>query len=284
MKLTICCHLLHLIVIISSQSINADNSSNDAKAEAIEFSIDDNILRANVTSMEFHHSGRGHYVSIPEMCKGLYDHYGNRIYEEDYSFVIRDNYGNEDYGTLLSRSCDSAIENAHGTYTSRKKPCTITYHVVTSTSSLSANELDSSCSDENIDPVNKGVGRIEVRNWKDECVGDFPRCYSIPRDEAVYARYFCDGKKEIPNGVTHIQVDCTADKIALKEYVKKNKNKIAGGNGYEDPYMKAQRAQVREFHLVVVFIITLCTGACFCGLFCAYKSCVKPYLDENFIW
>ena len=53
-----------------------------------------------------------------------------------------------------------------------------------------------------------------VHNWPDECVGDFRRCYSVKRDEKIFSARFCHKHWTIPDGVTHIGVDCSADKKA----------------------------------------------------------------------
>jgi hypothetical protein len=115
----------------------------------------------------------------------------------------------------LSHACKTPSSNAHGTYTSRGT-CTFQFHSILN-DTVKANYMSSACSDKNVidgdqngtmdDPI-----RQEVSYWPDACVGDFRRCYMIDRDEHIILPHLCRSKTSVPEGTTHISVDCTADK------------------------------------------------------------------------
>lgn len=123
-----------------------------------------------------------------------------------------------------SHPCKSATVNARGQYSSDHVPCTISFHRVPESEGLTLrpNAMSDVCSDDN---EMKGYDwEMYVSKWPDECVGDFARCYTLPRDERILLKFLCTHRDiEVPNGTTHVQVDCTHDKIKKHEKDPKEK-------------------------------------------------------------
>jgi hypothetical protein len=114
-----------------------------------------------------------------------------------------------------------------------------------------------------------------VRNWPDTCVGDFPRCYRLEHDEKVLMRFMCSQKLEVPEGATHLSVDCTADKALLQKMLK---NGELDTDPNMDPYLRHQVKERREYY---AFVVALAVAACACCLFClllVHRYAFKPYL------
>ena len=186
------------------------------------------------------------------------------------------------YEMILSKPCESAHSNARGRYSAHIAPCTFKFHKISSADEKSSPfELSTACSDDNL------VGGEEssintvfeyVAGWKDECVGDFRRCYSIPSNEDIFLNFLCQKKWVVPNGTTHISLDCTEDKNIKQEKIDEYQKK-QGDHG-ESAYYQIEMKKLREMEaiLVVVLVIVLLSSISCCAL--TRRWFVQPYMQN----
>jgi hypothetical protein len=198
------------------------------------------------------------------------------MYDEDsYRLESWDRFNSRDQ--RLTDACKSATVNAHGIYTSNLKPCMIHFHQIED-DTTSSPLLSSACSDSNVMKENNNTLDLldYVIKWPDQCVGDFQRCYSTSRDEAILLRHFCktSHKFDLLKGATHVSVDCTADKAEKQQKIK-NKD---FDNDELDPFMANLRKSQRELYAFIAGIILVILAFGFCCMCCAYKYGVRPYL------
>ena len=138
-------------------------------------------------------------------------------------------------------SCEFATSNARGRYTSELNPCTFRFHAVDEAmEEMDFIEYHTSdlCTDENTighrSSSSPSTGSTRgaatsnsmsvkeyVKDFPDECVGDFTRCYSLEHHTKIVWEFLCDKEWKLPQGTTHISVDCTADKkLALESAIR----------------------------------------------------------------
>jgi hypothetical protein len=96
--------------------------------------------------------------------------------------------------------------------------------------------------------------------WPDQCVGVTPRCYSI--NDAAIRETLSKLFKEIPEGATHVQVNCQSDAMALSRVV----YSLADGFEKSMPTIIAWMVTVILFSLVA-------TLWCFYGCFRLVYHC-----------
>jgi len=115
---------------------------------------------------------------------------------EDYEFEL-------DWSPLTARkslpdACGDAGENPRGKYSAKLAPCIFHFHQVPpedENPNLSPFRLSTACADDNLVGGKEAglyVNTVKeyVKMWPDDCVGDFQRCYSIPRDEKTFSDLF----------------------------------------------------------------------------------------------
>jgi hypothetical protein len=201
----------------------------------------------------------------------------NYMYDEGGEYRVH----NAEYKRVndLQSSCKSRATNARGSYTS-KGMCYFAFHTIPD-DKVPSNRMSEACTDDNLEDESMAAKDDPlghpVRGWPDACVGDFPRCYKLDResDERVVMGFICSKKLEIPAGVTHLSVDCTADKAELKKMLK---NGALDEDTHSDPYMRQHQREQREYY---AFIAALAVAACACGFFClllVHRYAFKPYL------
>jgi len=175
----------------------------------------------------------------------------------------------------LTDSCESPSANVRGKYSSSILPCAFTFHKSTVSDDAVPFSTSTVCSDDN--HVNVGGGNYQimdyVQGWGDECVGDYTRCYSLKKDEAIYLSFACGKGWTFPLGATHLSVNCTADKAAQLAALNKPTKEH---NGYitDDIYInqnKEMEEQARkETHRMELFLVI---GLSICML-CLVGGCV----------
>ena len=182
----------------------------------------------------------------------------------------------------LTTTCKTQASNAHGKYTSMGT-CTFKFHKIPE-DIVKPNHMSIACSDGNLDEENQDAkdDPIEqpVKNWPDTCVGDFPRCYQVERDEHILLRHICKTHLVVPEGSTHVSVDCTADKTKLKEKLKKGEldDNMDMDIYVDKEYLRYEKRARREYF---AFVAALAIAACFCGFLCLFlvhRYAFKPYL------
>ena len=164
--------------------------------------------------------------------------------------------------------CSSQISNARGSYTTTRAPCTFDFHNATD------NETDATtiqyrtsdlCSPENSFLTIKDY----VDDWADECVGDFARCYSVEYHQSVLFEYVCSKGWNIPNGTTHISVDCRDDKDLVLESVSR----------IEMEQSTIKRQQVQEQVTSQLLNVVLGMSCFVVAVFAVSKWIIKPLVS-----
>jgi hypothetical protein len=196
-------------------------------------------------------------------------------YDEGYASL----YDRDVFGQVndLTSSCKSRASNMHGTYTS-KGLCFFAFHKIID-DKVPLNRMSVACSDANLVEESRAVKDDpvvqRVSKWPDTCVGDFPRCYRLEHDEQVLLKFICSLKLEVPQGATHLSVDCTADKAELKNLLKNGKLEL-------DPHMKSyadhQKRERREYYAFVVALSVAGCACCFICLLMVHRYAFKPYI------
>jgi len=108
-----------------------------------------------------------------------------------------------------------------------------------------------------------------VADWPDECVGSFARCYSLEKDKAVYLQFVCDQGWELPQGTTHLSVNCTADYNLFK--IESDPK-----YGYEI-YAEQDREMMHEMAIIGFVFIGFLTAMCLVCCVFGYYWIVRPY-------
>jgi hypothetical protein len=196
------------------------------------------------------------------------------------AFGSRDKY-------KLAVACDSAADNTRGFYTTALKPCVFTFHKCDKDDGTGF-QASTVCSEKN--RINKETIKEYVGVWPDECVGDFSRCYSVDRDESIFANFFCKTKPnwKIPEDTTHIGVSCIEDKQAK---IAQNANKTNGGDDFFERQNAAwqkqfsmkidkEEAHMRHLEIIAVVSFVLSFSACLIIVKCAYTWLLRPYYER----
>lgn len=84
--------------------------------------------------------------------------------------------------------------------------------------------------------------------------------------------YVCHKKWILPSGATHLYVNCTADKVAMKDKLSNYDN---------DPYMEQEKKAMREVEATAILsVVILVLGCCGC-IFCFSRFVVIPYKEAQ---
>jgi hypothetical protein len=165
----------------------------------------------------------------------------------------------------INIECKTKTSNARGRYTSTVAPCTLQFHKADE----SQRELDliqfhtsDLCSEDNAFLT----VREYVSEWPDECVGDFQRCYSLEHHRPVVWDFLCAKDWEVPEGTTHVSVDCSKDKYLVLEGTTQRGEDIARG----EHEARLDTYEVKLFNLALVL------GACLVGVYAISNLIVKP--------
>jgi len=207
-------------------------------------------------------------------CDGESDRYGSNSYGGYGGTYGGSWYQYDEHPMKMKKPCEGAKFNPRGYYTAHLAACKVQFHKISAREEINTYEMSTRCSDDNLVDGKKesthNTAYEYMSMWKDECVGDFRRCYIIPRDEKVFKDFLCSKNWTVPEGTTHISVDCRDDKNTKIEALGSTDAGMA-------PFMKHQQSMMREVETILVVILTillvmLC--AC-CGL--TYRWAVKPY-------
>lgn len=164
-------------------------------------------------------------------------------------------------------SCDSPSDNPRGTYSSSNGLCFFTYHRIEQDNLTESDFLLSTqCSvDNNLFPDRKV--QKSISGWPDECVGDFVRCYSLERDINVYHNTFCRTRWDIPDGATHVSLDCTRDTELVME------RRVDNPSEEEVNWQRQQMWFAEAFYIAVIVVGTVVCLVFFCIM---YFGVVQP--------
>jgi hypothetical protein len=191
----------------------------------------------------------------------------------------------------LPRVCTDPASNPRGFYTSNLAPCRLQFHKIisndvdASSSSSSSYELSTACSKDNqVGKISAGSALYEyVRSWPDECVGSFPRCYSLAKDEHVFIAEACRQGYVFPEGTTHVSLDCTEDRADKQQAMDKVNNNNNNSTAENDPVLRAQQKhvndEIHEMEKVIFIIVAVVLVSCLGCIYAAYVLVVQPYQE-----
>jgi hypothetical protein len=214
--------------------------------------------------------------------KSKCEKYRSQFYEDSFSDALWRERGASYYARVndLESTCPSRASNAHGSYTS-KGNCYFTFHTIQSEDKVPANRMSVACAESNAvvdgsgdlfpdDPV-----RHPVKSWPDACVGDYARCYRLDHDEDKLLKFICSKRLEVPEGTTHLSVDCTADKATLKAMQQRGD---LDEDLLVDPVSRRQEKERRDHYaFVVTMSVAFCAFVSIC-LLLAHRYAFQPYL------
>jgi hypothetical protein len=186
-------------------------------------------------------------------------------------------------------TCDEPDDNVRGIYNSDLAPCEFSFHKSDQppkSVGSTFGHLPTVCTDKNklMLPKTKTEDSVTqyVFNWKDECVGDFARCYSLANHRHIYLSLLCRKKWEVPKGATHLSVNCTKDKRLKEERVaQRRKQQNQFDNSFaetEDKKMQASHKRWYDMKAFVSLLITVLVLVCIGFSFLAYRLVIRPYL------
>mmetsp|Transcript_24030 Transcript_24030/g.39742 ORF Transcript_24030/g.39742 Transcript_24030/m.39742 type:complete len:262 (+) Transcript_24030:180-965(+) len=175
--------------------------------------------------------------------------------------------------------CDSPSDNTRGYYTAHTAPCTFSFH---SAEQPSGNNLGfhqtTVCSDENMIGLDSVLEY--VKHWKDECVGDFARCYSVERDEEIFLEFVCKKRWNFPDGTTHISVNCQRDKEVKKLAAAKYQDQFRD-DLMVDKEMDRQEEmldkEIRQREIAVLFLLSFMSVVVLLCCYSAHRWFAVPY-------
>jgi hypothetical protein len=170
----------------------------------------------------------------------------------------------------INFECTSQTSNARGRYTSTVAPCTFQFHKADEPQrELDLIQFHTSdlCSEDNAFLT----VREYVSEWPDECVGDFQRCYSLEHHRSVVWDLFCAKDWEVPEGTTHVSVDCSQDKYLVLEATTHRREEFARGE-------HEARLDTYEGEL---FNLALVLGACLVGVYAISNLIIKPLVASR---
>lgn len=179
-----------------------------------------------------------------------------------------DGYARSEFRSITAhlKLCDSATGSIRGHYTSNYRACDFAFHKssVDDRTDFSAATV---CEDTN--KVLSTSVQQYVSLWPDECVGDYSRCYSVDQDRAVYLKFFCDQGWDLPEGTTHISVNCLFDKDVSISDAQQNT---------DFSYLEGQREIIRRMEIVAFVLLGFMSLMCL--LCCLFGHCwiVRPYV------
>jgi hypothetical protein len=167
-------------------------------------------------------------------------------------------------------ACDQETSNARGHYTSTMTPCLFYFHAA----AKDAIEMDfiefhtsDLCTEGNAIGGTSMAIKEYVDLWPDECVGDFARCYSMLEHQNVFLEFMCAKEWQVPEGTTHISVDCSLDRELEFAATKRERYGLI----QEKNEKRRNTYELKLANLVIVFF------SCVVGILLISQLIVKPF-------
>lgn len=174
--------------------------------------------------------------------------------------------------------CDSPSDNTRGHYSAHIAPCEFSFHAVTETEDLSSFHQTTLCSDDNT------IGPDSVldyaRHWKDECVGDFARCYSVENDQEIFLDFVCKKSWKFPEGTTHISVNCQRDKEYKKLAAKKYQTQFNNDQTFQkelDNQEELMDKEMRQREIAILIVLSFLSVLVLLCCYSAHRWFAVPY-------
>lgn len=168
----------------------------------------------------------------------------------------------------MAHLCTSQTSNARGHYTSTLAPCVFTFHTIQEKEDrLIDFETSRLCNDNNGFLIMKEY----VYDWRDECVGDFRRCYSLEHHRNILFDFLCAMDWKIPEETTHVSVNCMEDKeLVLEAESSTNRAQQHDQNGE-----RLEQVELKMFNVALVL------GSCLAGIYVISQWIVKPLVAQS---
>ncbi|KAL3929760.1 MAG: hypothetical protein SGBAC_012073 [Bacillariaceae sp.] len=190
---------------------------------------------------------------------------------EEESAYIRDQENNAPSpAPSINVECSMQTSNARGRYTSTVSPCTFEFHKTDE----HQRELDlirfhtsDLCSSEN----SFLTVHEYVEGFPDECVADFQRCYSLEHHRSVIWDFLCAKAWDIPEGTTHVSVDCRRDRELVMEATTHRRDEMIRG----EHKAKVETYETKLFNLAGIL------GVCLVGVYAISNLIVKPLVASR---
>lgn len=110
-----------------------------------------------------------------------------------------------------------------------------------------------------------------VHDWRDECVGDFSRCYSLEHHRHILFDFLCVMDWKIPEETTHVSVNCMED----KDLVLEAETHSHAAETHERNQERIDRVELKLFNLALVL------GSCLAGIYVISQWIVKPIVVQS---
>lgn len=167
-----------------------------------------------------------------------------------------------------SHPCSTRTSNARGKYHTSKAPCVFQFHK-SSRPEIKLIDFQTSdlCSE---DDAFLTVKEYINEGWPDECVGDFQRCYSLQHHQAILQNFLCRHNWQVPEGTTHMSVDCTEDKTLVTEATFQEKAQHIK----EEQEHRLETYEIKLFNWGLIFIF------CVTGIFVLSQLLIKPVVGS----
>lgn len=190
---------------------------------------------------------------------------------EDEATYIREQENNAPSpAPSISLECTTQTSNARGRYTSTVSPCTFEFHKAEE----HQRELDlirfhtsDLCTSEN----SFLTVHEYVENFPDECVADFQRCYSLEHHRSVIWDFLCAKAWDIPEGTTHVSVDCRRDKELILQATSHRREEMIRG----EHQARVETYETRLFNLGAIL------GVCLVGVYAISNLIIKPLVASR---
>jgi len=177
----------------------------------------------------------------------------------------------------VPNSCESPTGNHRGLYTSHFLPCEFTFHKsAAGDDDRGPFQPSTACQSANNLLLNVSV-REYIREWPDECVGSFPRCYSLKVDRAIIQKFMCRRRWTLPNGTTHMTVNCTQDSGAWKSYYNNEHRYDLRVNPNNTEFKRQKKEMVTEAEIVGFSVFTFMTLMCLVCCVFAHRWVISPF-------
>mmetsp|Transcript_2730 Transcript_2730/g.6390 ORF Transcript_2730/g.6390 Transcript_2730/m.6390 type:complete len:416 (+) Transcript_2730:393-1640(+) len=190
---------------------------------------------------------------------------GQYCAEEEAAYIREQENNAPSPAPSISLECTTQTSNARGRYTSTVSPCTFEFHKAEE----HRRELDlirfhtsDLCSSEN----SFLTVREYVDNFPDECVADFQRCYSLEHHRSVIWDFLCTKGWDIPEGTTHVSVDCQRDKELIMQATTHRREEMIRG----EQHARVETYEKKLFNLAGIL------GVCLVGVYAISNLIVKP--------
>lgn len=175
-------------------------------------------------------------------------------------------------------ACESAADNTRGYFNAHIAPCAFSFHSASETEDISTFHQTTICSDEN--QIGPDSVLDYATHWKDECVGDFARCYSVENDEDIFLDFVCKKRWKFPEGTTHISVNCKRDKTLKNLAAQKYRAQFQSDQNFQkelDNEEKLMDKEMRQREIAILIVLSFLSVLVLLCCYSAHRWFAVPY-------